>query len=201
MRTSTSRLLVLASAAVLVLAGCTPDDDTPDFSTDGALTVADLPDGSWTGPYERWTDAPIGTRPLRCQVLTTFWAPSETPVKKGTAAYADGDTVVWSLAYELPSEADADETMTLLRTADTCVPDPADPDYELTIEDDGTTFVAKDHNTENDRDITTELAVRQDGASLVGVLVSYETSDPPEVTAEGLLDRAVEVSADIQPVE
>lgn len=201
MRTSRRRLLALAGAAVLLLAGCTQGDDTPDFPTDGTLTVADLPDGSWTGPYEGWTDAPIDSRPLRCQALAQLWSPSLTPEKKGTAAFADGDTVVWSMAYEFDTRAGAEDLMDGIRLAEQCPPANPDPDYEFTIEDDGTTIVATDHNSEHDRDFTTEVAVRQDGTSVVGVLVSYPTDDPPEVTAEGLLDRAVEVSADLQPVE
>lgn len=125
---------MLAGAALLLLTGCT-QDDTPDVPTDGTLTVADLPEGSWTGPYEGWTDAPIDSRPPRCTALAQLWSPSLSPEKKGTAAFADGDTV------------------------------------------------------------------RQDGTSVVCLLVSCPTADPPEVTADGLLDRAEEASANLQPVQ
>ncbi|WP_315094824.1 hypothetical protein [uncultured Cellulomonas sp.] len=202
MRTSRHRIAVAAGAAILLLAGCTPDEPTaPEFPTDGTLTVADLPDGDWAGPYENWIEAPGVNRILRCQALGSLWAPGLSPVKEGTALFKDGDTLVWSMAYQLKSESAAEQLMDQVRLAQNCVPATPDPDYEFTIEDDGSTIVAWDRNSADDRDMVIEVAARQDGSSVVGVMVSYPTADPPDVTAEGLLDRAVEVSADLQPVE
>lgn len=196
MSTSGRRALAVALAVgVLATAGCTKDDG-PDFPTAGALTADDLGAGDWSGPYKTWADPDGGARGSMCPQTTDLWSVMPPAESKATAVWKNGDVLVWSLAFRYASPTGAAEKMASTRGLRSCVDLAAAPGsgWTFTFDDDGTTVTTHEKNT-LDGGVEVETASTSKGDTVAEVVVSYPAGEAPDVSAQDLLDAAVQASA------
>lgn len=176
------------------MAGCTTNDAPPA----GALTADDLGAGEWSGPFDSLDDATSDRRLAFCSRGGVWDVPEPDAEAQASAAWEADGVVVWSLAERYTTQSDAADKRHAAELMEPCVgqaegKDPA----AFTFADDGTTILIEDRNEDAGTVWVREMAMTTADTTFVAVMVSYPADADPTVSAEDLLDRAVQAAADL----
>jgi hypothetical protein len=211
--TTLSPIAMLAATGVLVVgfvAGCTRERveapvSTVPVSTVGVLKADDLGPGDWVGPFDPFDHEPLPAkyRMTLCS-FAGLWNSSPYPEREAMAAWVDGEIEARSFAQLYgDSPSILGKKMREVQMTEDCVTDralaPGDGDQiqSFTYQEVDGVIVTHERNNIGKTVWVLDTAVTSTEDSIVGVQISYPegTTSPPDVIE--LLNRAVEVSAEL----
>jgi hypothetical protein len=163
------------------------------------LTADDLGPGTWTGPFESFSEAASERRLTFCNRDVGVWIyPDASAESQASSIWESDGVIVWSLANRQPTEGDAEDKLASARAMEPCVAQAEGKEpAAFTFADDGTTVLVEDRNEDNGALWVTEQAFTVRDDTFVAVMVSYPADADPTVSAEDLLDLAVEAAVDL----